>query len=64
MLLIGKPSISMAYLYHGELLVITRLDKSFRERPGQLFCSDKSEFNWLNGVQSGATVQIPSYEWT
>ena len=27
MLLIGKPSISMGHLYHGELLVITSLGK-------------------------------------
>ena len=47
MLLIGKPSISMGHLYHGELLVITRgYLKSYRKPPTLMvsnrFCLEPS----------------------
>ena len=43
----GKPSISMGHLYHGELLVITRLGipfyKQVRSNPSDLF---EPDFQW------------------
>ena len=45
MLLIGKPSISMGHLYHGELLVITRLGTLWPNPRGISGCSFSSNFH-------------------